>query len=226
VGFDDFPLHGFVEDFRFTIGAALYTINFTPPDRHVSISEVLDSLIWEDFEDRIYEVTIAGTTSSIQPAYDITVGNPTVDGTATLVAHHSWMRFAEVSAVDVSNARRIFTVTELTPTSGQAVGPSRTPTSLGFPNDWFNGGGAYFETGDNAGRVKEVRDFIEGVSTQDIELFEDLPFDIQIGDKLRIFPGCDKTNAICISKFNNGINFVGEPYVPGEDIFGQYPDAH
>ena len=46
-----------------------------------------------------------------------------------------------------------------------------------------------------------------------------------IGDRLRLFAGCDKTNPICISKFNNGINFVGEPFVPGEDILGQYPDA-
>ena len=46
-----------------------------------------------------------------------------------------------------------------------------------------------------------------------------------IGDKLRLFPGCDKTNVTCIAKFNNGINFVGEPYVPGEDIYGQYPDS-
>jgi len=141
-----------------------------------------------------------------------------------LTANHSWMRLAEVSAVG-SNPRRDFTVTELTPTSGQAVGTNRTPSSLGFPNDWFNGGAVRFETGNNLGVSEEVRDFVEGAGTQTIELFEDMPFTIVVGDKLRIFAGCDKTNAICISKFNNGINFVGEPYVPGEDVLGQYPDA-
>ena len=127
--------------------------------------------------------------------------------------------------MDGSDPRRIFTVTELTPTSGQTVGTNRLPSALGFPNDWFNGGASLFESGNNAGRAIEVRDFIEGAVSQIIELITDMPFDVVIGDKLRIFPGCDKTNAICISKFNNGPRFVGEPFVPGEDILGQYPDA-
>ena len=71
----------------------------------------------------------------------------------------------------------------------------------------------------------EVRDFTEGGGSQVIELISDLPFPVVVGDKLRLFPGCDKTNPICISKFNSGITFVGEYYVPGEDVLGQYPDA-
>jgi hypothetical protein len=38
------------------------------------------------YEDRIYEVTAAGTTAAVLPAYDTTIGNPTTDGTATLTA--------------------------------------------------------------------------------------------------------------------------------------------
>ncbi len=181
--------------------------------------------IWEDYGDRIYEVTIAGTTGGTIATPNQTIGGTHTQGSATMMANHSWMRFAEVTAVDGSNPRRIFTVTELTPTSGQAVGTNRLPSTLGFPDDWFNGGAALFEVGNNAGRALEVRDFTEGVGSQVIELISDMPFDVVIGDKLRIFPGCDKTNAICISKFNSGITFVGEPYVPGEDIMGQYPDA-
>jgi len=134
------------------------------------------------------------------------------------------MRFAQVTAVG-TNARRDFTVTELTPISGQTVGTNRLPSALGFPNDWFNSGGCKFESGNNSGRAVEVRDFTEGAGSQVVELITDMPFDIVVGDKLRIFPGCDKTNAICISKFNSGSTFVGELYVPGEDILGQYPDA-
>jgi hypothetical protein len=58
-----------------------------------------------------------------------------------------------------------------------------------------------------------------------VELFEDLPFDIEVGDKLRVFAGCDKTETTCVTKFNNAINAVAEWFVPGEDILGQYPDA-
>ncbi len=181
--------------------------------------------IWEDYGDRIYEVTVAGTSGGTIATPDTVIGNTHSQGTAIMTANHSWMRFAQVTAVDGAEPRRKFTVTELTPTSGQTVSTNRLPSALGFPDDWFNGGGCLFESGNNAGRAIEVRDFTEGAGSQVIELITDLPFDAVIGDKMRLFPGCDKTNAICISKFNSGITFVGEPYVPGEDILGQYPDA-
>lgn len=218
--FSDNSFVGRIDEVRIHRGEALYTAGFTPDEPFVTFN----SLIWEDFGNRVFEVTAAGTTASEPPTYDLTIDNTTIDGGATLTTRHSWMRFAEVSAVSGGDDRRIFTVTELIPTSGETVG-DKVPATLGFPNDWFNGGAVLFESGDNTGRTIEVRDFIEGASTQDIELISDMPFVIQVGDKLRVFPGCDKTNPICISKFNNGINFVGEPFVPGEDILGQYPDA-
>ncbi len=225
---DDGPLDGFIEDFRFTPGTALYTAGFTPPSRIQTTGEVAATLTWNDYDERVYEVTTAGVSDALVPAYDSTLGNTTTDGNAVLTANRSWAREGIVTAVDGANPRRIFTVTEMTPNSGQSVAANRTPAVLGFPDDWLNGGGCLFETGNNAGRAIEIRDFIadDGVTiTQDIELITDLPFDIVIGDKVRVFPGCDKTNAICISKFNSGKTFVGEPYVPGEDILGQYPNA-
>ncbi len=198
---------------------------FIPPTGNLSNKNSDLSLNWPAFGQRIYEVTTAGTTAVCINAPNQTVNGTHSQGSATLTAFNSWMREAIVSAVDAQEPRRKFSVTELTPISGQSVNSNSTPNVLGFPNDWFNGGAAFFETGNNVKKVVEVRDFIEGVATQTIELFVDLPLDIAVGDKLRIFAGCDKTNPICISKFDNGINFVGEPYVPGEDVIGQYPDA-
>lgn len=186
-----------------------------------------DALIWEDFDDRVYECTTAGTTAGVQPSYDTIIDNTTTDGTAVFTARHSFMRFAEVSAVG-SEARRIFSVTELTPNSGYAI-TGRTPSAVGFEDGFFNFGGVLFESGLNAGLAKEVRVFTadDGVTiVQDIELFEPMPFDISIGDKIRIFPGCDKVHATCFTRFNNADNIVAEPFVPGADILGQYPDAH
>ncbi len=214
---------GHIDSFEIINGFARWEANFTPPTGN--LSNVNPTLIWEDYGDRMYEVTTAGTSGPCIETPDETITNTHDQGTAVMTANHSWMRFAEVSAVDSGDPRRIFTVTELTPVTGEAVGANRLPSSLGFPDDWFNGGAAYMEVGDNAGRTVEIRDFTEGAGTQDIELITDLPFDIVVGDKMRIFPGCDKTNPICISKFNSGISFVGEPYVPGEDVLGQYPDA-
>lgn len=215
--------NGWIDSFEFLNGNARWSAPFTPPTGN-KVIPALNSL-WGDYGDRIYEVTIAGTSGQCTETPDTTISNTHTQGGATLTANHSWMRFAEVTAVDGADPRRIFTVTELTPTSGQAVGTNRLPSTLGFPNDWFNGGGCLFEVGNNAGRALEVRDFTEGAGSQIIELISDMPFDVVVGDKLRIFPGCDKTNAICISKFNSGKTFVGEPYVAGPDTLGQYPDA-
>lgn len=221
-GANDF-FSGHIDSFEFIVGFARYEADFTAPTGNLSAAN--PTLIWEDFGDRIYEVTTAGTSAICINTPDQTISNTHNQGTAVLTANHSWMRFAEVTAVDGADPRRIFTVTELTPTSGQAVGSNSLPSALGFPDDWFNGGAVFFEFGGNAGRGKEVRDFTEGASDQIIELFTDMPFDIEIGDKLRLFPGCDKTQTSCINKFNNAINVVAEWFVPGEDILGQYPDA-
>lgn len=215
--------NGWIDSFELLIGFARWESAFTPPTGNKAVTNA--TLSWEAFGDRVYEVTVAGTSNPCIEAPDETIGNTHTQGTATMKANHSWMRHAEVTAVNGGSPRRIFTVTELTPTSGQTVGSNSLPSALGFPNDWFNGGAAFFESGVNDGRGKEVRDFTEGAGSQVIELFEDLPFDIEVGDKLRIFAGCDKTETICITKFANPVNAVAEWFVPGEDILGQYPDA-
>jgi uncharacterized phage protein (TIGR02218 family) len=44
-----------------------------------------------------------------------------------------------------------------------------------------------------------------------------MPFEVQVGDKLSIYAGCDKRRETCFTKFNNVINFRGEPDLPGLD---------
>jgi len=446
-------VNGWIDSFEFLVGFARWETTFTPPTGNAPTPVLTPNPnpIHKDFGDRVYEVTVAGTTSSCILAPNETISGTHIQGSVTLIANHSWMRAAEVFAVELNDERRIFTVSELIPNSGEAVGVNRFPSSLGFPDDWFNGGAVFFQSGANAGITLEVRDFISNFETQPlvmnfegadgatsgvgfdnigfdgtqpsifgtaqidtaeipaggsstssllldgnsdylaytdraawalgtgpltisthfrlnglgvlqvpvskhdngdqewyiqvradntllfvvfktatvfdltlsgttvlttgvdyhvavvrknngdwvmfldgvieagpttptndpfngtadlrigalktsfvtqffngwidsfdlnigiakwetaftpptgniivpdqqkIELISDMPFDIAVGDDLRLFPGCDKTNAVCISKFKNGINFVGEPFVPGEDVLGQYPDAH
>ena len=38
---------------------------------------------------------------------------------------------------------------------------------------------------------------------------------LKIGDDIIMYMGCDKHINTCVNKFNNAINFRGEPYVPG-----------
>jgi uncharacterized phage protein (TIGR02218 family) len=88
---------------------------------------------------------------------------------------------------------------------------------------WFNGGLLTWTTGANAGRAIEVKSWTAG--TGRLELFIAVGYAIQIGDAFTVYPGCDKRLETCIGRFNNVINFRGEPYVPGIDAIMQYPDA-
>ena len=176
------------------------------------------------FNDRIFSVTVAGTTAFLQPVYDQTVGNSTVDGTATLLTEHSWARAIEVTAVDGSEPNKKFTVTELTPNTGGPRG--------GFADGWFELGAVVWESGNNVsngvGAAMEVRDYTpdDGITiTQDIELFLPMAFAIEVGDKARIYPGCDLRRVTCITPFDNIVNMRAGPFTPGSKQIGRYPDA-
>jgi uncharacterized phage protein (TIGR02218 family) len=172
---------------------------------------------WEDtsvpenqavYENRIYEVTTLGEAAEIQPTYDTVVGNTTTDGSAVLTAREAWTRDAEVATV-VSNKE--FTITYV---DSRAV------------NDWFNFGAIRWTSGNNVGRVAEIKDWVQTGAT--LSLYLDMPRVIQVGDEFAIYPGCSKSFAAtdgCQAKFDNALNFRGEHLVPGEDSALTYPDS-
>lgn len=46
---------------------------------------------------------------------------------------------------------------------------------------------------------------------------------LMIGTSALLFEGCDHRLATCHSRFDNAVNFQGEPYLPGNDILARYP---
>lgn len=90
-------------------------------------------------------------------------------------------------------------------------------------DDFYKYGGLRWVTGLNAGLAMEVKSWVG--STRTMELFLPMPYIIAVGDVFTVFRGCDKTLATCIAKFDNVINFGGEPHVPGEDDLFMFPDA-
>ncbi len=76
---------------------------------------------------------------------------------------------------------------------------------------YFNYGLLEFLSGQNIGVIKEVSEF----SNKTIKLKTPLPFQLNINDEYKIFAGCDKKFSTCVSKFNNALNFRGEPHLPG-----------
>jgi uncharacterized phage protein (TIGR02218 family) len=160
---------------------------------------------YDIYENRVYEVTTAGLTAVSQPTYDTVIGNPTTDGTAVLTARDSFQRDAYVDEV-IDNRTLKIVVTE-----ARAV------------DVWFDQGAIIFETTQNAGKVHEVRSWIQ--STTQAVFFLPAPFTVLPGSKIRMYPGCDKIIGTCVSKFSNALNFRGEPYIPGQDSFQKFADV-
>jgi hypothetical protein len=159
----------------------------------------------EIYENRVYEVTVAGTTAVGQPVYDTTIGNTTVDGTATLTARDAFMRHGHISDV-IDNKTLEISVSEARAVDG-----------------WFDQGAMVFESTNNTGKAHEVRDWTQADSRS--VSFLPPPFPATAGAKIRIYPGCDKRLTTCINKFTNAINFRGEPFIPGQDAFQRLADV-
>ena len=80
-------------------------------------------------------------------------------------------------------------------------------------NDYFTYGLVTFISGANSGISMEVRAFTNGA----FQLFLPLPNAISVGDHYTVVAGCDKQFDTCAGRFNNAVNFRGEPHVPGPD---------
>jgi uncharacterized phage protein (TIGR02218 family) len=95
-----------------------------------------------------------------------------------------------------------------------AVTLTLTNDAIGaYPDGWFEGGVAIWETGPNAGVAREVIGWAQ--ATRTLTLLAPPPVAAAPADILRIQPGCDKRWATCRDRFANQLNFRGEPLVPG-----------
>ncbi|MDR2760746.1 MAG: DUF2163 domain-containing protein [Rickettsiales bacterium] len=81
---------------------------------------------------------------------------------------------------------------------------------INFGKNYFKYGSVTFESGKNAGQKNEARESGGGM----IILSAAPYFDMEVGDSFSIMTGCDKTIETCVAKFNNNINFRGEPNLP------------
>lgn len=96
-------------------------------------------------------------------------------------------------------------------TIGAGSGQLLLNTNLSNPDQYFNQGYMTFLTGANTGVTRGIRQY---ASSGQILLFVPLINPVSTGDTFDIYPGCDKTQATCQSKFSNLANFPGNPYTP------------
>lgn len=101
----------------------------------------------------------------------------------------------------------------------------RTFIDSSAPNseDFFSGGLLTWNTpasgesynGANAGYQMEVKSY--DIATREFILFQPMPANIEIGDEFTVKYGCNKSTTQCKARFNNLVNFRGEPFIPGWD---------
>jgi len=161
------------------------------------------------FNDRHFKCTTAGTSGGSEPAWNLTIGGTTSDGSVTWTTIQALTIETEISAVSgsiTSNAEFIIDY------SGDA------------PDILLTGGLATWSTGSNiVVPPMEVRSW--DLATKTIILFLPMPFDLVVGDVLKIQAGCAKDVATCRDTFDNIYNFQGEPYVPGAKVLFRTPNA-
>lgn len=95
----------------------------------------------------------------------------------------------------------------------------------GTDSSWYNDGILHMLTGNNAGVEREIKTWSYGGGNVTAIMHEGFGIPLQAGDTGYIEAGCDRTIGVCNSRFNNAVNFRGEPYIPGLDKVLQQGDG-
>ncbi|MFV5662263.1 DUF2163 domain-containing protein, partial [Acinetobacter pittii] len=95
-------------------------------------------------------------------------------------------------------------------TIGTNSTPNRILCELSQPQGWFTQGVVEFLEGVNIGIKRTVRLHEAGSLLLTLPLLE-MP---EIGEAIRVYPGCDKRLDTCTNRFNNRSRFRGAPFVP------------
>lgn len=82
---------------------------------------------------------------------------------------------------------------------------------------WYNDGIVRMSSGNNANIEREIKSWSYGGGNLTITLQEAFGLSLAPGDTGYVEAGCDRTIAICNSRFGNAVNFRGEPNLPGSD---------
>jgi uncharacterized phage protein (TIGR02218 family) len=80
---------------------------------------------------------------------------------------------------------------------------------------YFDGGKITWTGGANSGLSMEVKTFLNAGGALTLQL--PMTYTVQAGDTYSLSAGCNKTFAICGSKFSNAVNYQGFPHMPGID---------
>lgn len=148
--------------------------------------------------DNVVAVTMqGGNTGSVEPVWPTTLGATITDGQLTWKCIDA--RVKEGGVVTGLISRTVFQDANLTEASGT-----------------FQYGVLQWLTGENVGKITEVRQHTAGPPSQ-ITMLEIMPAPIHKGDTYSISFGCPKIRTACSARYDNILNFRGFGDMPTED---------
>jgi uncharacterized phage protein (TIGR02218 family) len=91
--------------------------------------------------------------------------------------------------------------------------------------DYFQFGPCRFTSGLNTGSDKlEIKNSTPSGANTVLELVQDFPFTVSIGDAVELIRGCNREFATCIAR-GNATRFRGQPNIPGLDkLLKRFPE--
>jgi uncharacterized phage protein (TIGR02218 family) len=116
----------------------------------------------------------------------------------------------------ISEAGRVFTATALIGLTVPVVGA--------IPNDHFTLGKLKWTGGANIDLMTVCQDHV--AASGQIALWRPTPLAMVVGDTFEVTAGCDLRRETCHEKFNNIINYGGEPDTPGADFLLTVPGTN
>jgi len=128
---------------------------------------------------------------------------------------------------DLGDSRCAKVLTAFTKTGAVGTVTSRavfaaTITSGGAAANYYRYGKLTWTSGANNGVSREVQENTYAAPNYGLTLCLAMERAVVAGDTFSIIAGCDKSAAICASRFDNFLNFRGFPYIPGRDVINQW----
>lgn len=199
--------------------------------------------IWKNARFEIFEYNRASPSDGKNPLVSGTFGEITVMSKHFKIELRDWLQYLQQSIGEASskNCRNrlgdercgvdldLFTVTgTLTSVSSNQVFRDSSRTE---DDDWFGEGIITFTSGSCAGYSQKVKAYDDdGTITLMLPMFSA----VEVGDTYSMVAGCRKRHdrttqnpsgaSDCKDKYNNVLNFRGEPHRPGVDKITSAPD--
>ncbi len=178
---------------------ALFAVDWSDPGATVPLGEGTIGAV--ETKDGAFTAELRGATAALD--------RPVVEATAPECRAELGDRRCRVA---MAGRRRI--VRMVSADDQEVEVDEQEPTANAYRNGLLR-----WLSGPNCGLESAIAASAEAVVT----LRAPPPFAGEPGALVELIEGCDKSIATCRSRFDNVLNFRGEPYLPGIDLLTRYP---